>query len=165
MPGIVTAAYCLCQRRKWKITFLWSYKINLNQTHLWVPVQDIKTVKRRQYTVYCSGVMLFLILRFILPWKAFQTFQTVDVHYNICVFSKGVSYRARPGYFTLVHKYLLLKEDQFSLTFLCIDFGKQCSHCLLDKQLRERFMYRWIKTETYPYFSASSRASSSLTAL
>lgn len=69
------------------------------------------------------------------------------------------------GYFAHVHKYLLFEEDQFSTTYSCTDFGKQCSHCLLDKHLGERLLYRRMETQTYPYFSARSRASSSLTAL
>lgn len=103
---------------------------------------------------------------FNLLLRPLKTFYKARIHCNVCVFSKGVSHRARAGYFTHVHKYLLFEEDQFRLTFSTrTDLGKQCSHCLLDKRSRERFMYRWIKTETYPYFSASSRASSSLTAL
>lgn len=78
----------------------------------------------------------------ILLLKVFKMFYKINFHCNICVLVKV----CLAGYFAHVHKYLLFEEDQISLTFSCTDIGKQCSHCLLDKHSRERFMYRWIKT-------------------
>lgn len=95
-----------------------------------------------------------------------RLYNKVHVHYNNCVLNKGASDQAPAGYFTHAQIFAFRGgPDSFNVTFSCTEVSKQCSHCLLDKCARERFMYRRIKTETYPYFSASFLASSSVTAL
>lgn len=91
----------------------------------------------------------------------------LSTSFNICVFSRGVSSRVRAGYFTLVNKYLLYKEDEFSV---CHSAAQTWTHSAVPAFLTNN-VGRGSCTDgsklrhTYPYFSASWRASSSVTAL
>lgn len=75
------------------------------------------------------------ILRFMSLLKTFKTPKST----SISVFLVKVCLIGPEQDILHMHKYLLYKEDQFSVTFGCTDLSKQCSHCLLDKCVREGF--------------------------